>query len=51
LHIVDIAQDVARFSQAAQLLDRLLQRVLPLHGQQLDDDARGANQAILEGGR
>lgn len=49
LYIVDVAQDVARLGQAAQLLDCLLQRVLPLQRLQLGDDERGAHQAILKG--
>jgi len=48
LHIVEIAQDVACFRQTPQLLDRSLQRVLPLERLQLGDDQRRPYQPIPE---
>ena len=48
LTVVDIREDVARLGQAAQLLDGLLQGIVPLEGLQLGDDQRGPDQAVLE---
>jgi hypothetical protein len=49
--VVDIREDVARLGQPTQLLDGLLQRIVPLEGLQLGDDQRGPYQAVLERGR
>src|SRR6266536_2217387 len=46
--IIDIVENVSRFPDSPQLLDRLLKRVLSLHRLEFGDDERGAYQPVFQ---